>query len=343
MAFASPSIASQHYPAFRERLPSLAGKTVCITGTTSGTGLAAAKTVAGLGAKVVMLNRESTRSATVQSDLSNAHPDAAIHTVACDLQSFASVRAAGQALAELCPEGVHVLCNNAGVMAMPDVATEDGFDIQMQTNHLSHFLLTREAMPLLERAAQTDGEARIVNHSSIARMGPKRTLVPKYLEKRGGQLGGDGWGLVNAVMLGPRWVRYNQSKLANCAFTAALHERLTACGSSIKALVAHPGFANTNLQKTTVEEGGMGRTLTPLMMKFSQSIEDGALGILSAMCLAEAKSGQFYGPGATGMKGAAVPFALEAFYDNAATRDLLWSKSEEAIGGSFPIPSASTA
>ena len=47
-------------------------------------------------------------------------------------------------------------------------------------------------------------------------------------------------------MLGPRWVRYNQSKLANCAFTAALHERLTACGSSIKALVAHPGFANTN-------------------------------------------------------------------------------------------------
>jgi len=102
--------------------------------------------------------------------------------VECDLRSFASVEAAAKRVAELCPEGVHVLANNAGVMALPDEATGDGFDVQMQTNHLSHFLLTRELMPLLERAAEADGEARVVNHSSGARMFPQRTLLPRFLE-----------------------------------------------------------------------------------------------------------------------------------------------------------------
>jgi len=87
---------------------------------------------------------------------------------------FASVDAAADRVRELCPGGLDVLCNNAGVMAFADTATVDGYDVQMQTNHLSHFLLTRELMPLLEMAGQATGEARVVNHSSIARMSPKR-------------------------------------------------------------------------------------------------------------------------------------------------------------------------
>lgn len=342
MAFTSPRIASVHFSDLRDQLPSMTGKTVAVTGTTSGTGRVAAGVVADLGAKVVLLNRPSPRSTSSLDALRNQFPEAEIHAVDCDLQSFDSVTKAGQAVAGLCPEGVHVLCNNAGVMALGDEATQDGFDVQMQTNHLSHFLLTRELWPLLTRAAAESGEARVVNHSSVARLGPKRTLIPKYLEPRGGQLGGNGWGPINAMMLGPRWLRYNQSKLANCAFTAALHERSAATESRVKALVAHPGFANTNLQRNTVQHGGMGRALTPFMMRFSQSIEDGALGILSCMCLPQAKSGQFYGPGATGFKGAAKPFPLEAFYDNPATRALIWDKSEAAIGGVFSTESGSS-
>jgi NAD(P)-dependent dehydrogenase (short-subunit alcohol dehydrogenase family) len=327
------------FPKFRSGLPSMAGKTVVITGTTSGTGKAAATTLAGLGAKVVVLNRASSRSTASFSELAAANPDADLHNVQCDLQSFASVQAAAEQVQQLCPEGVHVLCNNAGVMALPDTATIDGFDIQMQTNHLSHFLLTQQLMPLIERAAETSGEARIVNHSSVARLSPSKDLLANHLEMNGGKLGGDGSGFQNAMFRGPRWLRYNQSKLANAAFTAALHDRLSSQGSTVKALVAHPGLANTHLQKTSVKEGGMGSFLTGALMKFSQSPEEGAMGILSCMCLPEAQSGQFYGPGSgsSAFKGEAKPFALEDFYNNPATRDLLWQKSEEAIGQSFTL------
>jgi NAD(P)-dependent dehydrogenase (short-subunit alcohol dehydrogenase family) len=330
---------SVHFPSFKAELPSMAGKTVVITGTTSGTGKVAAATVAELGAKVLLLNRASERSTASFAELSAAFPDAELHDVECDLQSFSSVQAAAETVAELCPEGVHVLCNNAGVMALADTATSDGFDVQMQTNHLSHFLLTRELMPLLERAADAAGEARVVNHSSTARLNPSKELQSRFLEKNGGDLGGDGSKLQNMTFMGPRWLRYNQTKLANAAFTAALHHRLQERGSKVKAFVAHPGFARTHLQKTTAKEGGMGGRFTKVVQRFSQTAEDGAMGILSGMCLPDAESGQFYGPGSgiTAIKGKAEPFALESFYDNPETRELLWHKSEEAIGKAFEI------
>jgi NAD(P)-dependent dehydrogenase (short-subunit alcohol dehydrogenase family) len=330
---------SKHFPTFLASLPSMTNKAVVITGTTSGTGKIAADTVAGLGGNVLVLNRASERSTAAFTELTATHPDADLHSVECDLQSFASVRAAAIKVAGLCPEGVDVLANNAGVMALADTATDDGYDVQMQTNHLSHFLLTRELMPLLEVAAETRGEARVANHSSVARMAPSKKLQAKYLEANGGNLGGDGSGIQNMMFNGPRWQRYNQSKLANAAFTAALHQRLQASGSNVKALVAHPGLANTHLQQTSVEEGGMGNVFTNIMMRFSQTPEDGAMGLLSCMCLADAASGQFYGPGSGAMsiRGKAEPFDLESYYDNASTRDLLWTKSEEATGGSFDI------
>ena len=230
MSYSKPHVASVMFPQFKKNLPSMSSKTVLITGTTSGTGKVAAKTVADLGAKVLLLNRESERSQKIYNQLTTAFPKVEIHKVECDLQSFTSVRKAIETIQKLCPEGIHVLCNNAGVMAMPDQPTEDGFDIQMQTNHLSHFLLTCELMPLLEKAANESGESRIVHHSSIARMNPKKVLVPAYLEKHGGNLGGNG---ASMFLGGARWVRYNQTKLANCAFTAALHHRLQKKGSKI--------------------------------------------------------------------------------------------------------------
>ena len=320
------------FPSFRTRLPSMEGRTVVITGTTSGTGAVAADTVAGLGAKVLVLNRASERATSSFAELTGTHPDADLHAVECDLQSFASVTAAAERVGELCPEGVDVLCNNAGVMALPDQATGDGYDVQMQTNHLSHFQLTRDLWSLLAAASEERGEARVVNHSSIARMFPSRTLKDRYLERRGGQLGGDGNALQNMALMGPRWERYNQTKLANAAFTAALHQR--AGDGGVKALVAHPGFAQTHLQSTTAEAGGMGSIGKRATAMISQSAADGAMGILSAMCLPEARSGQFWGPGSgmLAITGRAEPFDLEGFYDNDATRTLLWTKSEDAVG-----------
>jgi len=330
------SIPSVHFPAFKESLPSQEGKTVVITGTTSGTGSIAARTSLELGAKVLLLNRASSRSADSFQKLSEAFPSAALHAVECDLQSFTSVRKAVEEVHSICPEGVHVLSCNAGVMALKDMATEDGFDVQMQTNHLSHFLLVKGLMPLLEKAAEASGEARVVHHSSVARMFPSKKLQAKYLEKNGGNLGGNG---ASMFFGGARWKRYNQSKLANCALTAALHRKFEARGSKVKALVAHPGLAKTSLQTTSMEHGGMGRFFTPLFMKMAQSMEDGSMGLISCMFKAGAQSGEFYGPGkgSAAMKGKAIMFPIEKFYDNPKTIELIWDKSCEAIGENFDL------
>ncbi len=335
MAYTKPQVPSVYFPTFKDKMPDLTGKTFVITGTTSGTGKVAALTLVEKGARVLMLNRKSARSEKVQQDIQNTFPNGDVQTIECDLQSFASVQSAADQLKELCTEsGVYALINNAGIMAMLDEATVDGFDIQMQTNHLSHFLLTRELYPLLEKAAETHGDARIVNHSSIARKGVPK-LEAKYLEANGGNLGGNS----SNMMWGGRWVRYGQTKLANAAFTAALHQKLTQAGSKVKALVAHPGWANTELQVTTDKQGGMSMGSSFLAKFISQSAEDGTLGLLSCAVLPEARSGEFWGPGSGMMasKGEAKPFGMEKQYDNETTKEMIWSKSCAAIGKDFLI------
>ena len=336
MTYQKPVLPSKYFPTFKAQMPDLSGKTFVITGTTSGTGRIASRAIAEKGGRVIMLNRPSSRAEQAQAALQQAYPSAEIQTIDCDLQSFDSVRSAASQLQTVCQEsGIYALINNAGIMAMPDEATEDGFDTQMQTNHLSHFLLTKEVFPLLEKGAETHGDARIVNHSSMARKSVKR-LKAKYLEKNGGNLGGDSASL---LFMGARWVRYGQTKLANAAFTAALHQKLTAKNSKVKAIVAHPGWANTELQVTTNERGGMASWVSVFAKMISQSEEDGTLGILCGAVLPEAQSGEFWGPG-MGMaasKGNAKAYPLEKQYNNPDTIELLWSKSCAAIGADFEI------
>jgi NAD(P)-dependent dehydrogenase (short-subunit alcohol dehydrogenase family) len=114
-------------------------------------------------------------------------------------------------------------------MGLPDVATKDGYDVQMQTNHLSHFLLTEELYPLLQRAKELRGEARVVNHTSEARRVPAVPARPESYGKEGGKLGGDRNGIFFG---GPRFDRYHQSKLANTVFTLALKDRASASPES---------------------------------------------------------------------------------------------------------------
>ena len=104
-------------------------------------------------------------------------------SIDCDLQNFESVHSAMEIIKSKYTV-IDVLVNNAGVMALKDQATKDGYDVQMQTNVLSHFLITKELFPLLQKSK----EARIVNHSSMARLGGP--LDMKYFEKNGGNLGG---------------------------------------------------------------------------------------------------------------------------------------------------------
>lgn len=314
---------------FCKNLPSMEGKVVLITGCTSGTGFVAASALLKKGAHVVLLNRKSSRAEEAEKKLLEEAPGSKVTSVECDLQSFENVRSAAAKLKEMFGDsGIDVLCNNAGVMALEDKATTDGYDVQMQTNHLSHFLLTKELFPLLEKGAAQRGESRIVNHSSAARAGPSKPLDAKYLGQNGGKLGGNGSSMIFG---GARWQRYHQTKLANVVFTMALQDRLNAANSKVKALVCAPGLASTNLQVTTNGSGGMSETW---IMKYAQSAEDGTMPLLQCCAGSGVANGDFYEPTKKkfGMRTTGPPakWPLEPICMKEADRKMLWEESEKA-------------
>ncbi|TPV93820.1 MAG: SDR family NAD(P)-dependent oxidoreductase [Myxococcales bacterium FL481] len=305
-----------------EHTQDMAGKIVAITGTTSGTGYVCARELAKLGATVLLLNRDSPRSRSALETLQAEVPGATFEPITCDLQNFDSVRAAAREISSR-RDRLDVLCNNAGVMAFPEQATKDGYDVQMQTNSISPFLLTKELFPLLRRSV----DGRVVNHSSAARLGADHH--PRYFGKNTGNLGGDGTAEENAQFGGPRWERYHQSKLANCTFTYGLKARLEEQGiTNVKALLAHPGLALTGLAGSSAATGGMDAEHE--LMKSAQSAEDGALAIIRGCADPNAVSGDFYGPREwTGMAERLEPEALLLDRDNIRIN---WEGCEAAVG-----------
>lgn len=316
---------TQHYHRLIETMPDQSGKTIAITGCTSGIGRILAHTAAAKGARIVMLNRPSARADAALAELKAAGAEAQLIT--CDLLSFASVRAAGPLLdAALAESGCDALVNNAGLMGQPDRATEDGYDVQMQANHLSHFLLTHLVWPHLDRAAELRGEARVINHSSGARNSPKRPLQQRYLEPNGGNLGGDGWPGMQ------KWTRYQQSKLANLLYTYALQDHAEARpGNKVKALCAHPGPTNSGLQDKSAkgETTILDRYILNSTLKAAQSVEDGTCGLARATLDPSANGGDFFGPDAKTRTGAALLLPPER---DAAGEKMLWETSLRATG-----------
>lgn len=304
------------------------GKVIAITGTTSGTGFVAAKTVAELGGEVLLLNRPSPRVDAAMEKLRTAVPNGKFVNIACDLQDFDSVRSAAADIASRY-QVLHCLANNAGIMAWPDKATKDGYDVQMQTNHLSHFLLTALLFPLLLKAP----EARIVQHSSVARHSTmQQGLEKKYFEQRGGDLGGDDEQEDGSPGLkGPPMKRYCQTKLANAVFGYALHDKCQAAGlTHIRSVIAHPGVSKTDLFNH-LDVGSL---------KF-QSPEDGTMGLLTSMIGTDAESGTLYGPCSpeTSCAGLAVPNPPKPYEIDLEAKEMLWTLSEAATGESLVVGS----
>lgn len=303
------------------------GKNVLITGCTSGTGLVLARTCGQLGANVFMLNRPSERANQSLQLLQNEDGSKA-QLIEIDLQNFESVSQSGTRLLELFEEdGIDVLCNNAGVMGLPDQATKDGYDIQIQTNHLSHFLLTHLLWPALKKGSDKRGESRVINHSSGARKAGGRPILAKYFEPNGGNLGGDRFPGMQ------KWIRYQQSKLANLLFTYGMMDRVPhEYRDKVKFLTAHPGPTDSGLQAKTLHSGGNGlldKYIIRKTLKSAHSVEDGTSGIAICACGSHVKSGEFYGPAGSGKAGPAVLLEAER---NKESEQLLWDLSLKATG-----------
>src|SRR5437763_9075478 len=196
-------------------IPDQSGRTMVVTGANSGLGLVAATTLAKAGARVICACRN-----VEKGNSAIAGAPGQLEMRALDLADLSSV----QSFADGVDGPVDVLINNAGVMALPLRRTADGFEMQIGTNHLGHFALTGL---LLDRVRD-----RVVTVSSGAHRVGRIRLDDLNWERGRYQ----------------RWLAYGQSKLANLLFTYELARRLSAAGSPIRALAAHPGYAATNLQ-----------------------------------------------------------------------------------------------
>jgi len=357
---------NRFYESVVDGLPSLEGKCIAITGTTSGTGYWTALAACKKGAKaILLLNRKSARSVLADGEITSAGGNVtAVHTVVCDLSSFESVKTAATEVKALADQygGLDVLACNAGVMNVPDERTVDGYDVQMQVNHLSHSLLTKLLMPELEAAASARGEARVCTHSSGARFLPlgQHAFGTTHMTKcPPGSLGGNSSAFVMMNFAGATMKRYTHSKLANTVYAMTLHDELQVAGSKVKSLAAEPGLSTTSLAGNGwqtapgkhVPQLMMGN-FRPILRMLGQSGPDGACPLIAACFGKEATSGDLYCPSKkyvmpsapmpTGMYTKGTPFRTiiagtpfkagkEAKTVDAALKAKCWAATEAAI------------
>ncbi|MEP6560979.1 MAG: oxidoreductase [Nakamurella sp.] len=284
-------------------LSSWAGRTVVVTGANSGLGLVTTRELARVGASVVMAVRDVTKG----EQAARSAPGA-VEVRSLDLADLSSVRS----FADNWSGDIAVLINNAGVMAVPQASTADGFEMQFGTNHLGHFALTNMLLPQITE--------RVVTVSS----GEHRRGTMRFDDlnwKSGGY---------------SPWAAYRQSKLANLLFTLELQRRLTEAGSPVRALAAHPGYAATNLQSHS------GKALTDALLKvgnrfFAQSDESGALPTLFAASQ-DLPGGSYVGPDKLmETRGHPTLVGRTAAASNVDDAKLLWTKSEELTGVTFGL------
>jgi NAD(P)-dependent dehydrogenase (short-subunit alcohol dehydrogenase family) len=258
-------------------LPDLTGKVAIVTGANSGLGFFTTLELAKRGAHVVLACRSRDKTDAAIRDIRSGVPEASLEFMALDLSDLASVRAFAKAFLAKHAR-LDILCNNAGVMALPFVKTKDGFEMQIGTNHLGHFALTGL---LFERLRATPG-SRVVNVASMAHRWTRR-LDPDDLNfERGRYL---------------KWDAYGKSKLANLVFTHELARRLP--GGDPIVVAAHPGYSATNLgfAGPTMEKSAIGRWVMGLgNAVFAQSAADGALPQIYACAMPDVKPGDYYGP-----------------------------------------------
>lgn len=296
-------------------LPDLTGWRAVVTGANSGLGFETARALARHGASVTLAVRSVPKGQDALARIRADAPAATVTVEELDLADLGSVRDFAQRWTAANPDGLHLLVNNAGVMAIPRRETADGFEMQLGTNHLGHFALTG----LLLDALAAVPKARVVTVSSAAH--------------RFGRMSFDD-------LMGTRhysaWRAYGQSKLANLLFTSELQRRLQHAGLAVTAMAAHPGYAATNLQGVAPSMRGssVGERVTGLGNRlFAQSAAMGALPTLYAATVPGLPGGSFVGPdGWLGQRGYPRVVDRSRAAKSRADAERLWRVSEDLTG-----------
>lgn len=292
-------------------IPDQSGRTAIVTGANAGLGFEVAKVLAGKGARVILACRSKPKGEAAANSIREIYPSADLAVSELDISSFQSVRDFAAVILATEP-ALHLLINNAGIMATPQAHSRDGHEMQFATNHLGHFLLTGLLLPRL----MATPASRVIPIASIAARQGKIDFDDLMGEKKY-----------------DTWKAYNQSKLANLMFGLELQRRLSLAKSTTTAVVAHPGASTTGLFSTP---GGslVKRVISPLMSIFLfQPAQQGALPILFAATASDAVPGGYYGPANMGeMKGPPAAARVPEAARDQAVAARLWTVSEELTG-----------
>lgn len=276
------------------------GKTVVVTGATSGIGEVAADRLAQKGARIVFIARDRARGQETLKHLRAiaGHDNHAVHYA--DLSTLPEMKRVAEAIAASEPQ-IDVLINNAGAMFTERQVTADGLEKTFAVNHMAYFVVTNL---LLDKLKAAPGGARIVSTASDAHKGAKLDFADPQSAKQY-----SGFGV------------YGKSKLCNILFNRALARRLV--GTNVTANCLHPGFVGTRFGD---QSGGLLSLAIRLAKNFALSPEQGAQTIihLASSPDVEGESGGYYVKSRL-----AVPSA-EARNDADAKR--LWDLSAQISG-----------
>ena len=298
-------------------IPDQTGRIAVVTGANGGLGLETARELARKGALVVMGVRNQEKAERAVADIEAEVPEAKLELRVLDLASLASVRAFAERVIAEHPS-IDLLINNAGVMAIPQTSTDDGFEMQFGTNHLGHFALTAQLMPAL---VDTPG-ARIVTVTSTARHAATK-LNPDDLNMEDNYT---------------PWGAYGRSKIANMNFALELNRRLEQSGSTVVSLAAHPGYSNTDLQAHSAREhgGASQRFFAKTVQWVGMSPSRGALPQLRAATDPAARGGELYTPRWVNT-GSPVRRPVTGRRNRPDDMKELWGISEEVTGFEFDV------
>ena len=213
-------------------IPALTGKVIAVTGGSSGLGKETIRQLVQHSPRKVFLaaRNETKARGAIKSIIEGLNQRIDIEWIPLDTASLPSVKAAAELIKQRC-DRLDVVILNAGIMATPPERSETGHDLQLATNHIGHFLLVKELMPILVKTANhPDADVRIVSVSSEAyNMGP---ALEKIMSTE------------KLCAAGP-WERYGASKAANILFAAELARR----HPQLTSVSLHPGMIKTDLWK----------------------------------------------------------------------------------------------